>query len=256
MNSSIAWSNAVDHPVAEPSEVHIWRALLDLNPIHLSRLWETLTPTERSRAGRFQFDEDRRRFVAGRGILRDILARYLGKREMVLELSYGPSGKPALPPAMGEEQLHFNLSHCRNLAVYAISQNSEVGIDVEFIEPSFASEAIAEQFFAPPEVSSLRTLPPRLWPEAFFNCWTRKEAYVKALGDGLRITLDSFEVSLTPGEPAALRGGADPGWSICCFEPAQDCVGAVVARGNEWNVRFWNWDSSLRESQTSSSIGD
>ena len=221
-------------------EVHVWRVALDVDPASLEELQLTLAPEERARAARFHFSEDRRHFIAGRSALRHILGRSLHCHAARVQFWYGPSGKPALVGDQAQD-LHFNLSHSHGLALCAVTRVGEIGIDVERINPDVAQETVAERFFSPREISALRALPAQLQAEAFFNCWTRKEAYVKARGDGLRIPLDSFDVSLTPGAPAAFERGTGPEWSLRALVPASDYVAAIAAEGHGWGLRLWEW---------------
>lgn len=223
------------------NEVDVWRADLELGPPELYRLRETLSPDELDRAARFHFPEDRQRFIAARGILRDILARYLGCPPAALHFSYSVFGKPSLASHYTAEGLQFNLSHSGSIALYAVARQREVGIDIERIEPQFAAEGIEEKFFSSNEVARLRLLPPSAQLEGFFNCWTRKEAYVKARGGGLQIPLDSFEVALAPGEPATFLSEAEPGWSLQALTLDPDYAAALAVEGNDWQLRLWQW---------------
>lgn len=180
-------------------EVHVWRATLDRPPQVTERMLRLLSADERERAARFHFARDRSRFIVGRAVLRTLLARYLGAAPEELAFQYGEFRKPALPGGPA-----FNLSHSGAVALYAFSAYTEVGIDVELDDADFASERIAERFFSPAEVQALRSLPLQQQPRAFLSCWTRKEAFIKARGDGLSLPLDSFDVTLAPELPAAL----------------------------------------------------
>jgi 4'-phosphopantetheinyl transferase len=223
-------------------EVHLLCAPLDTTPVQYGRLEQSLSPDELERAGRFRFPKDRAHFVAAHGALRHILAGYLECRPAELRFSYGASGKPALAPGWGADTLRFNLSHSHGLALCAVALSREVGVDLEFVRPLLGDSAIPERFFSPAEVLALRALPAESQPEAFFNCWTRKEAYIKARGEGLSIPLDSFEVSLAPGEPAALVKAPDRSrWSLRALVPAPGYVAAVVAEGDDWRLRLFNW---------------
>jgi 4'-phosphopantetheinyl transferase len=196
---------------------------------------ELLSPCELQRAHRFVFEQHRQRFIAGRAQLRRILATYLALPPEALMFGYGSSGKPALAGP-----LSFNLSHSGDVAALAVAL-FDVGIDIECIRP--VEDNLAEQVFSAREVTALRSLPQAQWTEAFFACWTRKEAYVKALGDGLRLPLDRFSVSLKPSEPARLLYAAgDPTesslWEFHHFTLAPDLVGAIAARQRAWHVRW------------------
>jgi len=251
MPSRCSWRCPPPSLALPPSEVHVWRATLDLDPIELERMQATLTSDERARAARFRFSKDQQHFVAARGILRMILARYLNRAPAQFEFRYGPAGKPELAPGGDAEGLRFNLSHSRGLALYALTRGHEIGVDVEGVRADFAWEEIASRFFAPREVEALRLVPGPSRAEAFFHCWTRKEAFVKAGGKGLALPLDQFEVSLAPGEPARLlRTTGDPQeasqWSLQELEPAPGYLAAIAVRAPKWELKLWEL-SGFRE---------
>lgn len=194
-----------------------------------------LTEAERERATRFTFARDARRFIVCRARLRQLLGARLSVRPESVELVYGARGKPALANS-GRNSPRFNLSHRDDLAVYALSSGGggEVGVDVEAIRPLPDADAIAARFFSRREHAAYRALDPCDRPLGFFQCWTRKEAFVKALGEGLSHPLDSFDVSLAPGAPAELLRvapgpGADRRWRLTSFSPAPGFVAAVAA---------------------------
>src|SRR5207302_1414642 len=206
-NADARWSLPAD-------EVHVWRAVLRRPRESVERMRRVLADDERHRADRFRFERDRSRYIIGRALLRGLLARYLNVMPGELEFQYGEFNKPAL--ASGP---WFNLAHSGSVALYALSSASEIGIDVELDDADFARERIAERFFSPTEVAALRALPAKLQPRAFLTCWTRKEAFIKARGDGLSLPLDSFDVTLAPDSPAALLRTA---W--CGEEPDRWCL--------------------------------
>src|SRR5579863_6116720 len=185
------------------NEVHVWRASLDLPPAQIDSFLQTLAPDEQSRADRFYFRGDRERFIAAHGILRSILGLYLNSAPKCLSYCYGSHGKPALADQPRHDAIRFNLSHSCAIALYAVARRHEVGIDVESIRDLEVAQ-IAQRFFSRRETATLSALPTDLRKHAFFLCWTRKEAYIKARGEGLSLPLDQFDVSLIPGEPAAL----------------------------------------------------
>jgi 4'-phosphopantetheinyl transferase len=206
---------------------------LALEPAAVRASASLLSEAERERASRFAFDRDARRFIVGHARLRQSLAARLGVRPESVELVYGARGKPALANP-GRNSLRFNLSHRDDLAVYALSSGCEVGIDVEAIRPLPDADAIAACLFSRREHAAYRALGPCDRPLGFFQCWTRKEAFIKALGAGLSHPLDSFDVSLGPGAPAELLRvqrvlGDDRGWRLASFSPAPGFVAAVVA---------------------------
>lgn len=216
----------------------MWRASLDASEPAVGRLQALLAADERERARRFRFERDRCRYVVGRGLLRVLLSRYLATRPEEIRFAYGPHEKPALAGAGPR----FNLSHSGSVALLAFSSGGEVGIDVERDDGDFARERIPERFFSSAEVKALRALPRALQSRAFLSCWTRKEAFIKARGDGLSLALDSFDVTLAPGQPVAILRTAwsddEPTeWSLMDLsEPQQGYIAAVASRGWTWRA--------------------
>jgi 4'-phosphopantetheinyl transferase len=228
-------------PLALPTdELHIWRASLDRSPELTACLGAVLAPDERERAQRFYRPELGDRYIVGRGLLRVLLGRYLGAAPAEIELAYGEHGKPALAEPRGAPC--FNLSHSGAEAVFAFSASVEVGVDIELLNPERTHLRVADRFFAPGEARSLRSLPEALQPRAFLHGWTRKEAFIKARGDGLSLPLDSFEVTLAPDEaPAVLRTAwseSEPAtWSIVDLsEPERGVFAAAAGRHAGWRV--------------------
>ena len=245
MNSIIEWSSAANNPVLQSGEIQIWRALLSVDPAILRRLESTLAEDEKTRAARFIFDHDRYHFIAARGILRDLLARYISRASSTIKFVYGPHGKPAVADPDSTLAVRFNLSHSHGIAVIAIGLEREIGIDVELLRPEFAGEDIAKRYFSEKEANELGGLPAELRTEGFFRCWTRKEAYIKARGDGLHVPLDSFSVSLSPDRFPALSSADESRWRIESFvpwcEPGLGYAAAVVAEGKDWTSRYFEW---------------
>jgi 4'-phosphopantetheinyl transferase len=217
------------------NEVHIWRAWLEADAAELLRWREFLSEDEVSRADRFVFPRDRDHFIVARGRLREILGMYLGRSPESLRFQTGKYGKPALGD---QSDLRFNLTHSHGLAVYGFAMERALGIDVEKIRPDFGGEEIAERYFSAAEQKELRELPVELRATAFFLCWTRKEAYIKAHGDGLQMPLASFDVSLTPDKPATLRSSDGQRWSLCSFTPAPGYAAAMIAEGQAPSIRY------------------
>ena len=223
-------------------EVHVWLAKLDDYPADSFKVM--LAADELARAARFHFDRDRNHFIVARALLRKLLAAYLDIGAGELQISYAEKGKPSLEKS-GRGSLKFNVAHSHGLGIYAFSWDREVGIDLEFIREDLADEKIAERFFSQSEISSLRGLPADLRKQGFFDCWTRKEAYIKARGDGLSMPLDEFDVSLRPGEAAALlRNHKDPvevtRWSMQSVAVPAGFVGALVAQGQDWRLKTFS----------------
>ena len=240
----VSWELPPPRPPLPGDEVHVWRARLDAPPERVRRLLGVLAPDERGRAGRFHFRRDEDRFIVARGLLRGILGGYLNSAPERLHFEYGARGKPSLASEHNPEGLRFNVSHSGGVALYAVTRGREVGVDVERVSARVSCEEIAGHFFSPREVARLRALPPSLREAAFFECWTRKEAYIKARGEGLSLPLDGFDVSLAPGEPAALLANRlDPGevsrWSLRELRPWPGFAAAVAVEGRGWRLKCW-----------------
>lgn len=224
------------------SELHVWAIPLDLSEAEVSESSKTLSEDELLRAARFHFDLHRRRYIAGRAALRSILAAYTGKQASDVEFFYGTHGKPHL--ARPDRGVRFNFSNSEGQAICAVMCRTEIGADLEMMRDISDYETIARQFFSPSEAEALLSLPHGFRQEAFVNCWTRKEAFLKALGSGLALPLDSFEVSLRPGDPARLlsvdgdRAGAI-GWTLISMSPLPNFVASVAVRGRPRLIRTW-----------------
>jgi len=208
---------------------------LDVRQETVHALAALLSDKERQRASRFVFDRERRRFTVARARLRQLLSARLGMRPDSVEFVYGTRGKPALAPSCAAADLRFNVSHSDDVAVYAFSHGREIGIDIESVRAIHNAEDIAARFFSHHENEAYLALDQRDRPLGFFNCWTRKEAFVKALGDGLYHPLDCFDVSLSPGAPAKIlrvrnTPGENCGWMLQSFVPGPGLVGALVVR--------------------------
>lgn len=246
-------SNKAKHvaPRLGAEDVHVWWANLDLATDLLASLRATLSDDELRRAERFVFERDRKRFIAGRGLLRTIIGCYLKSDPVALEFVYNQYGKPGLVQERADSKLAFNMSHSDDIGVFAIALERELGVDVERISGDRRILDVAEQYFANGEVISLRALPDILQLRGFFNCWTRKEAYVKARGMGLSIPLESFEVSLVPGEEPALLRCSEPSaalnWTFRSLSAAPGFVAALVGAGSGWRLRERTWDFRCEE---------
>jgi 4'-phosphopantetheinyl transferase len=223
--------------------VDVWSVQLECSPAYIAVLMHTLSDDECERADRFYFERDQRRFICARGTLRRLLAEYLDADAHELTFSYGPNGKPALSGRF-ERALTFNVSHSSELALVAIGRDVEMGVDVEAVRSMDDADDIASRFFSPRETAQLRALPVPVRTKAFFACWTRKEAYLKALGSGLAKPLDEFDVAFAPGEAAALYVHGDDcesaRWSVRELAPSPGYTGALVTEGGG-AVRCWQW---------------
>jgi 4'-phosphopantetheinyl transferase len=238
-SGSLEWLLPPLQPVPlDFDEVHTWRVSLDPPGALLRQLECTLSPDEHERASRFHFQEDRDRFIAARGSLRMILSGYVGLEPGEIRFRYSPYGKPGL------EGLQFNLSHAHLLGLVAVARGRAVGVDIEYHRPALAVEQIARRFFSTGEADALLSLPDEQQPQAFLSCWTRKEAYIKARGEGLSIPLDQFDVSLAPDEPAALLSSRlDPQeaarWTLYHLVPGPGYVGALAIEGRPTRLLKW-----------------
>jgi 4'-phosphopantetheinyl transferase len=236
-----SWEPSLDRLALADGEVHVWRASLDCSESVLHRFEAALAADEKARAQRFVFQPDRNSYIAARGVLRELLGKYLHRGPSEIEFDYGAQGKPALRSGWSQSGLQFNVSHSHGMALFAFAVARPVGVDVEMVRADFAGEKIAERFFSPQEVRELRSLPAAVQDEGFFLCWTRKEAYIKARGEGLQIPLKSFHVSLTPTKPARLQADDSSRWSLRSLRLEGRYVGAVVGEGKGWKLRGLEW---------------
>ncbi|MGI9072210.1 MAG: 4'-phosphopantetheinyl transferase family protein [Bryobacteraceae bacterium] len=232
---------APDSLTLASGELHVWRSRLDMASCEQASLEETLSHDERLRAARFRFGKDRDRFVLARGVLRNILGRYLGSDPAQLRFSYGPFGKPVLASECNIGDFRFNLSHCQGVALFAFTRTREVGIDLERMQENMAEEAIAERFFSCTELSVLRSFSWNTRREAFLRCWTSKEAYLKARGEGLRIDLNTFDFSTIAVEPSCKITDEKSHWLVSTFNPFPNYVAALAAERDDYQAYLWDW---------------
>lgn len=243
MRLSLSQSLVLPH-----NEIHVWRASLDQNLVHLQHLVKNLSEDELDRANRFHFEKDRNRFIIGRGILRNILSSYLDIEPHQLEFCYGSRGKPALKTPDRNDWLHFNLSHSQGLALYAFARDRQIGIDLEHIHPISGIDQIVAQFFSAREHATFLALPPSQQLAAFFHGWTCKEAVLKAIGEGLALPLNQYDVSLLPDRAAELLSingdrAAAKQWLLQSFVPAPSYVAAFAIQKRDWQVKCWHWEA-------------
>ncbi|HEY6392849.1 MAG TPA: 4'-phosphopantetheinyl transferase superfamily protein [Bryobacteraceae bacterium] len=222
----------------------------------LAALNALLSGEEHDRARRFRFDEHRRRFIVARATLRILLGRYLEKRGEEICFEYGPKGKPRLGGAGGGSELRFNISHSNDLALMAFCLSEEVGVDIEAVREMDDTESILKNYFCPEEIEQWLSLPAQLRARGFFDCWTRKEAYIKAVGDGLSMPLNDFQVAFLPGEEPRIRmrNGDVETWSLFDISAAPDYAGALAIRGSGWKVRCYTMSQSYSNWGTSSTV--
>ena len=220
-----------------PDEIQVWLIPLPDIAQYPSASAELLSVEEAARAARFIFPRDRARFIVAHAALREILGSCTGQDAKSLVIGVAEKGKPYLAEY---PHIHFNLSHSGSFAMLAVALDREVGVDIECIKPQRSTDSIAERFFAPAEVRDLLATPEDRRVAAFFACWSRKEAYIKARGLGLGIPLDSFQVSL--GENAELLAAEDRDrWSMYALEAPDGYAAALVAEGSGWRLAQSGW---------------
>lgn len=237
------WSAPPDQLELNPRDIHVWHASLE-QPIEIVRsLRSLLSADEIAKADRFRFAKDQRHFTVGRGTLRKLLGAYLNAAPEEIKFDYSYYGKPSLR-GPGNSTLKFNLAHSGGIALYAFTVIGEVGVDVEFIRPEFTGDDIARRFFSQAEVRSLDALPDEVRTRAFFNCWSRKEAFIKAKGLGLSLGLDQFDVTLGYELPAAVlatrwdeREAAR--WSLQPIDVGTDYAGAFAIESSDWDASYF-----------------
>ena len=233
-------------------QVHIWRIDLAQPGTILNALENLLAEDEKARAHRFHFARDRKRFTVARAALRQILAGCLGVDSHSVRFSTGPYGKPRLV----EENLRFNVSHSGELALVAVARNRELGVDIEELRRMDDAEALADRFFSAPESRKLRTAADSASRiRGFFECWSRKEAFIKAIGEGLSHPLDSFEVSFFPDTVVTLRldSGDSGKWALRNIDPGPGYCGAIVFERNpdgsaDPDIHLWEWQPAFWQS--------
>jgi len=226
-------------------EIIIWRIHLDYDRFDLINLSKTLSPDEKLRSDKFYFEKDRSRYVISHGILRELLSFYTGITPKEINFYVNDFGKPYLLPDRSTDDIRFNISHSNQGTILAFSKEREIGVDLEFMKLDFPSVEIVDRFFSKKEKTEFLTLRKHERVEGFYKCWTRKEAYIKAIGKGLSIPLDSFDVSLKPGEPVELvdsrisEGGEE--WSITDIDVWEGYTAAICIQKPGWRLKIHDW---------------
>jgi len=232
------------------AEVHVWKVPLTTDDVGLSRLEMLLDEEERLRASRFRFPVHHRRFVLRRAALRLVLSRYLSEPPVKIRYRFGAFGKPSLQEDANGVRLRFNASHSQDLALIAVAARREVGVDVEQVRSDLDTGDIASRFFSPSEIRALEKLPETDRAFGFFQCWTRKEAFIKAVGMGLSLPLSCFDVSLGPGVEAKLLAMREKTedvrrWAMRELIPMERFVTALVAEGVDFELRCFDGSPTL-----------
>jgi 4'-phosphopantetheinyl transferase len=237
------WGVAPDRFALEGDRVDLWKIALDKSDLEVCLLYRDLGRDEVARADRFHFDRDRRRFIAAHGQLRRILARYIEVPAREIEFSQRSNGKPFVNAKHGGERLDFNLSHSGELALVAIAAGREVGVDVERVRALDDADDLAARYFTSRENARLRSLPSHERIEGFFRCWTLKEAFIKATGEGLARPLDSIDIDMDQACGSRLLIVNEQqeaiGWALLSLTPEPGYVGAVAVEGDCWIMRCW-----------------
>jgi 4'-phosphopantetheinyl transferase len=221
------------------NRVHVWLVRLDNERFCTACGDGLLGADERDRAARFKFQRDRTRYLAAHAALRSILAAYLSVAPEELQFSLGAHGKPRLVSIQAKGIIQFNLSHSHNLALIVVAEG-EIGVDIEWMKEDFPVMEVAQRFFTGKEIAALAALPIHLQSEAFYKCWTSKEAFLKAKGTGLSGELDEVEIMLTPEKHVRIRGTVS-NWSLYELHPSDGYAGALVVEGLGHEIERYRW---------------
>jgi len=238
------WASPPAELPALEASVHVWAVRLDDPGVDLERGRDWLSPAERERAARFIFDRDRRRYLVAHIALHDILSRYLPIEPAHLSFDLGPNGKPKLNQMTTSSAIEFNLSHSNEMALLAIAYGREVGVDIEHVREKFGFQEVAERFFTAKEVAAMRGLPATLRRQAFFKCWTSKEAFLKAKGTGLSGALDEVEISLGSDEQVRITANV-PNWWLFEVAPIANYEAALVVANAPSPIRYYRWRPAI-----------
>ena len=240
------WSPPPRNLQLTESKIHVWRADLRVSATIFSTLKETLSSDEVARARRFRFRRDHDRFITARGISRTLLGIYLNIEPDCIRFGYGRRGKPFVEGSSADKRISFNISHSGDLALFGFSRDREIGVDVERIRDDISDEEISERFFSAGECAVLRSKPPHLRTQEFFRFWTCKEAFIKAIGEGMHLQLNRFEVVIVDAEkPHFVRtmeeSATDSRWYVGELALGPEYAGTVVSQGRAWECVCWDW---------------
>jgi 4'-phosphopantetheinyl transferase len=247
MKEKIKWNFPYGNVALDKNEVHLWRAKLNFTSRQVTKFTSFLSDDEKQKAFSFYSKTDTHNYIASRAITRLIISRYTNLEPAEIVFYYNYFGKPFVLT----NNFGFNISHSKDFVICAVSGSKMVGIDIEFIKDGFNSLEIAERFFSKAEIDELKSVPFNLRNEAFFNCWTRKEAFIKARGIGLSLPLDSFDVSLMPGKPARILSirnndeGSQNYWHFQNLNVAKGYASALVLPYEPHAVRYWDWNYTI-----------
>jgi len=248
-----SWQPAAHQPPPAPDEIHVWRIDLAADPTSPGGA-PVLSPDERERAGRLLCEHKRAQFIAGRSALRRLLGHYLGVAPQALAFRYGPHGKPGLPTGASHGSLTFNFSNSRDLALLAVAAAREVGIDIEYRHRGISVAPLARHILSVHEAAAFQGLPPQRHKQALLAAWTRKEAYVKALGVGLARSLSSFSTGVVGDDKSAWlqledANGEPRIWTFAPLAVHPDYLACLAAPGSDWTLRCFDWRPALNPRQ-------
>lgn len=239
------WIKPPQQLILEPDCVHIWQIDVLNNESHLAYFKSLLSTDEIERTARFKFQKSRLIYCVGKGVLRYLLSRYLKCEATKIGFHYNKQGKPFIDSSIN---LKFNLSNSGDKILIGVTLNHEIGIDIEFNKRFVEIPRIVKRFFAKQEINTLLQLPKDQWQTAFFNCWTRKEAFIKAKGGGFSIPLDQFEVTLRPEDKAELQiiqwdQNDVPNWNLKAFNCGEDYTCAAIVNHPNLDYYFFDWNT-------------
>lgn len=242
-HSLLHWPTPTTFPILKNNHTHVWCAGLEYSDEQLNNFFALLDPEEQARAQRFHFKKDRKHFIASHGILRKLLSAYLTVAPQALNFSYTDFGKPFLTD---HSELQFNLSHSQNVALFAMTLNHSVGVDIENINRECDMDAIAQRYFSAREYSILKNLSGTEKIQTFFNGWARKEAYLKAHGQGLSYSLDKVEVTMRIDEPAKFLAIHDEKenvseWSLHALAPLANYAAALAVKNHSEKIELFKF---------------
>jgi 4'-phosphopantetheinyl transferase len=246
--TGLAWSPFPPNRLFLKDEIHVWLADLEDADIRLEYCADCLSPMERDRAARFKFARDRKRYLIAHGALRSILAMYLDVDAAAIDFDSGPAGKPKLTRNLTGSDVEFNLSHSGEVALIALTRGEEIGVDVERVREDFAFKPIAQRFFTANEVAALEDLPVDLQREAFYKCWTSKEALLKAKGTGLSGSLDEVQIVLTTDAGVRVTFAAGE-WCLTELSLISGYAAALAAKKFDCPPHCYRWQPSLLEAK-------
>lgn len=244
---NIIWQNSFSQPLLANNRAHVWRANLDLPTTEIERLAAVLSVDEIARANQFHFIEHRKRFIATRAILRQLLENYLEISPNKIELEYGNCGKPQLAASMGDNSLQFNISHSQEYALYGFTNHHLIGVDLEYLREMENITELSKRFFAHREFQLIADFSGREQLAAFYQLWTAKEAYLKAIGTGLSDSLTDIELTFNGRNPKlqAIKGDISNAgkWSMYHFAPAPNYVSTIIVNIKipKQQIDFWYW---------------